>query len=199
MGLMEVVAERIPSPESQGWKMEKSGCEENPGVFDVGNGALEFYRRHPRHTDVRYVEFRSYSSQQADDSWFSVKAADSGKWVAFGRLDRADAFAGEQRRTVREKKAAVNAAREQADRRRFEAVESYYAKTGIVPAGYSIHGAPVDAGNVARIRAKLAGPEAESLYVAAREAQRAYELGGRTAELKAAMAEAQRRFENARK
>lgn len=89
----------VPANESRlrdraGWRPENSGCRDNPGVFDIGNGAMTFRHVNPSMPGVVYVEFSSYCGREKDDSWFEA----DGRRFASLETARSAAAAGEARR-----------------------------------------------------------------------------------------------------
>ena len=58
------------------WERDTTcGMEENPGVFDTGNGALKYYDVNPNYPGIVRVTVESYCGRtDEDDRWYMVES-----------------------------------------------------------------------------------------------------------------------------
>ncbi len=48
-------------------RKQDSGCSENPGTFDTGNGALKFVDVNPKYPGVLRITIESYCGRDSDN------------------------------------------------------------------------------------------------------------------------------------
>lgn len=62
------------------WKRSDTGCAENPGVFDNGNGGLEYHHVCP-HCGTTRITVHSYCGRPENDGvWYDPAPPEDGRW-----------------------------------------------------------------------------------------------------------------------